>query len=253
MAIQIVADVLRDDYTVSEGFANFIGSALILAFFGWLIFRIYQVLIEPRLNESPEEAKVRRDAAKTKAEEAKKEWQDKRDREVNGPPPQEAKFQLIALKKFYADLKREGDKYETLSLSDKFSPRHSHLEGWRYRYRKGQAKIALYERVVKEYEARHGSIDISKSVIAQLQHLDRNYDYFQRLYSDSERPEREKQRQQEHVRYQAELKKASASALVKRVEHIEQALSFLGSEEVHSAQRARLLAEKAMWDKHLAP
>ncbi len=248
MGIALATDVLRDDYTVSEGFSNVIGGGLTIVFLGWFLYRIYEVLIEPRLNESPEELIARRAEAKEKAREAKQVWQKNRDLEVNGPPPHEAKFELIALKMYSVGLKRQGDKYETLSLREK--SKNNGLEGWAYRYQKGQAKIELYERVVKDYEERYGAIDISIAVIARLQELDTFYDWFRRLSAEDGQFERETRRREEHVRYQEELKKAGAPAAARRIEGIEKSLNFLGSEDIHSNERSRLLKERAMWKSY---
>lgn len=268
---------MRDGYTVSEGFANFWGGIVTVVALVWFLHRLYVVFIEPQILETSEQAVARRAKKVVSKQVADAEWRAKRKIAVEGPPAHEAKFALIELRIFSDTLRQKGAEHDSLTLSQR--QRNGGMEGWRYRYRKGQEKITLFERVVREFEASHGAIDITQEILAQLEHLDGiNFyaasrpqaDYRERYYGESDveyevfrkqletehevfQKRIETERQVEHGVYRKELEKMGRPGVRLRVQRLEHALGSSQFQGSHFHEARRLLDEKQMWESFLGP
>lgn len=229
---RVAADVLRDEYTVSEGFANFLGGAITLAVVIWLLYTIWEASME-RLHEPPDEKLRRRAALKARKEEDAARDRLTRERRLKGPPPAEAKFELIAKQRFYDELEKQGKRYDLLPLGERHSPRNNSMQGWRYRLKKGREEIALYESVVRRHEQKYGRIDISEAILAALRHSDSNYGFISRLRDSEEtRARMEQDRQREHASYSALLEEYGAAAIRRRIQDINE---IVESDGIHGS------------------
>ena len=239
----MAADVLRDDYTVSEGFASFLGGAITLAVVIWLLYTVWEAFME-RLQESPEEKSRRRAAQNARKQEDAARDRLTRERRRKGPPPAEAKFELVAKRRFYDELEKQGKRYDLLPLAERHSPQNRSMQGWRYRLKKGREEIAYYEAVVRRHEEQHGPIDISDALLASLRKMDSRYLFISGLRESDNLASMEKDRQQEHAAYSALLEECGTKALRRRVRDIDESLGRETITSSHPVYTQQLKQEK---------